>query len=126
MKWQKPSQQLIDTFNCIVPEGTSIEKRKMFGYPCSFVNNNMFMGLYQEGLFLRLSEQDRERFLQLEKAQRFEPMPGRIMKEYVVVPSWMIKETTLLQDWVKRSLEYVSGLPPKVKKKKRKNESEIR
>ncbi len=85
MKWHKPSQQLIDTFNHIAPEGTSIEKRKMFGYPCSFVNNNMFMGLYQKGLFLRLSEQDREMFLQLEQAQRFEPMPGRSIEEYVVV-----------------------------------------
>ena len=65
-------------------------------------------------------------FLQLEQAQRFEPMPGRSIEEYVVVPSWMIKETTSLLDWVKKSLEYVSGLPPKVKKKKRKRESEIR
>ena len=119
MKWQKPSQQLIDTFNHIVPEGSSIEKRKMFGYPCSFVNNNMFIGLYQKGLFLRLSEQDRGMFLQLEQAQRFEPMPGRIMKEYAIVPSWMTKDMTLLQEWIKKSLTYAFSLPPKIKKKEK-------
>jgi len=63
------------------------------------------MGLYQESLFLRLSEEDREEFLELKQASQFEPMPGRIMKEYVTVPP--------------PSLNYVSSLPPKVKKSRK-------
>jgi len=28
----------------------------VFGYPCAFVNGNMFAGLFQTELFVRLSE----------------------------------------------------------------------
>ena len=31
------------------------EKRPMFGYPAYFINKNMFAGLFQDKLFLRLS-----------------------------------------------------------------------
>ena len=91
MKWKKPSQQLIEFFNDVVPEDEGVAKKKMFGYPCAFKKGNMFMGLHQEYMFLRLSKNDRETSLELDQASQFEPMPGRIMREYVVVPSWMLK-----------------------------------
>jgi hypothetical protein len=49
----------------------------------------------------------------------FEPMPGRVMKEYVVVPKEMTKSSDL-KTWIDKSLAYVSGLPPKRKKSKKK------
>ena len=113
----KPSQQLIDTFERLVPVAAGVQKRKMFGYPCSFVKGSMFMGLFQESMILRLSEKDREAFLRLEQARQFEPMPGRMMREYVVVPAYMLKDPNVLNRWIRRSLEYASGLPPKRKKK---------
>jgi len=118
MKWIKPSQQLVDTFERLVPVAAGVGKRKMFGYPCSFVKGNMFMGLFQESMILRLSEKDREAFLKLEQARQFEPMPGRTMKEYVVVPLYMLKDTGTLKKWIGKSLDHTSGLPPKQKKKK--------
>jgi hypothetical protein len=45
-------------------------------------------------------------------------MPGRGMKEYVVVPPQMLKNITALKKWIKRSLEYASDLPPKEKSKR--------
>ncbi len=121
MKWKKTSPQILDIFDHVAPEGKSVEKRKMFGYPCRFMNNNMFMGVHGEkSIFLRLSDRDREEFLKLDEAKRFEPMPGRIMKEYVVIPQWMLENRVLLNDWVKKSLTYVSSLPPKVRKKGKK------
>jgi TfoX/Sxy family transcriptional regulator of competence genes len=71
MKWIEPSQQLVDTFEHLVPEAAGVEKRKMFGYPCSFVKGNMFMGLFQESMILRLSEKDREALLRLGQARQF-------------------------------------------------------
>ncbi len=46
MKWEKPSTEIIEIFEKIVPVIAGIEKRKMFGFPCVFVNSNMFMGVY--------------------------------------------------------------------------------
>jgi len=121
MKWKKRAPEILKTFEGIAPEGEEIEKRKMFGYPCRFVNGNMFMGVHGENsIILRLSEADREEFLKLEEAHRFEPMPERVLKEYVVFPSWMLENRVILDDWIKKSITYVSSLPPKIRKKKEK------
>ena len=116
MKWIRSSQGLVDIFEHLVPDARGVEKRKMFGYPCSFVNGNMFMGLYQENMFLRLSDKGRAAFLKLENARLFEPMPGRPMKQYVVVPQQMLSSKILLKKWIRKSLEYASELQPKVRK----------
>jgi TfoX/Sxy family transcriptional regulator of competence genes len=119
IKWEKPSQQLIELFDDVVPKDEGVERRKMFGYPCAFKNGNMFMGLHQENMFLRLSEEDRKEFLELDQASQFEPMPGRTMREYVVAPSWMLKNAEELKEWISKSLVYVSTLPVKLKKRER-------
>jgi hypothetical protein len=77
----------------------------------------MFIGLHSENVILRLSDTDRVEFLKLDHARRFEPIPGRPMKEYVVVPPQLLINDEQLEHWIKRSLAYVSGLPPKTKKK---------
>ena len=119
MKWKKTSRQLIEIFNDVVPEDKGVDRRKMFGYPCAFKNGNMFMGLHQKNMFLRLSKEDREAFLQLDQASQFEPMPGRIMREYVVIPFWILKDKEKLKEWIRKSLAYVSSLPPKPRKKQK-------
>jgi TfoX/Sxy family transcriptional regulator of competence genes len=120
MKWEKPSAEIINTFEKIVPVIAGVERRKMFGLPCVFVNSNMFMGVHQDNIILRLSKSDRELFLKLEGAKAFEPQPGRIMKEYAVFPEWILKpeSTDILNDWIYKSFEYAAALPPKEKKKK--------
>jgi len=119
MEWEKPSGEVVETFNRIVPDSPIVEKRKMFGYPCRFVNGNMFMGVHQQNIFIRLPEQDRAEFLKLNEARLFEPMPGRPMKEYVVVPIWLLEEPIELEEWIEKSLAYVSEMPPKSKKTKK-------
>lgn len=119
MKWKKPSKKLIELFNDVVPEDGSVDRKKMFGYTCAFKNGNMFMGLHQENMFLRLSNEDREIFLALDQASQFEPMPGRVMKEYVVIPFWILKDKEELKEWIRKSLVYASKLPPKPRKKRK-------
>ncbi len=119
MKWQKSSPKLVETFERLIQKIESVESRKMFGYPCAFKSGNMFMGLHQENFFLPLQEEDREKFLKLDQARQFEPMQWRIMKEYVVVPSWILEDPEQMREWIKKSLKYVSSLPPKVKKKRK-------
>jgi TfoX/Sxy family transcriptional regulator of competence genes len=120
MNWEKPSAEIIATFEKIVPVIAGIEKRKMFGFPCVFVNSNMFMGVYTDSIFLRLSKSDRESFLKLKGAKVFEPQPGRVMKEYAVFPEWVLKQESsgILNDWIYKSFEYAASLPPKEKKGK--------
>ena len=94
------------------------DQRKMLGYPCAFVNGNMLAGLFQTGLFLRLSEPEREELLRLKAATRFEPLPGRPMREYVTAPADMARRPKVVAEWFRKAFSYASSLPPKTKKRR--------
>lgn len=117
-KWRSAPEDLVRLFENALAAVPEAEKRKMFGYPCSFVNGHMFAGLHQENMILRLSDEDRARFLEFEGAGPFEPMPGRAMKEYVVVPPALIDSEESLEEWLKKAFAYAKSLPPKPPKKK--------
>src|ERR671934_2301103 len=86
MEWRKASESLKSAFEEALPDDPRVERKQMFGYPCAFVNGNMFAGVHQEALFLRLGEQERATLLDQPGSGPFEPMPGRAMREYVVAP----------------------------------------
>lgn len=117
MKWSKTPEQLVSTFLAALPEDARVERRKMFGYPCAFVNGNMFTGLHQESLVVRLAEEDRQTLVRQRGAHIFAPFPGRLMKEYVAMPGAIIGDEAELKGWLRRSLEYAAALPPKGAKK---------
>lgn len=113
MKWRKTPEELVNTFQSALPEDARVERRKMFGYPCAFVNGNMFTGLHQENLIVRLAEEDRQTLVKQKGAEIFAPFPGRLMKEYVSLPPAIIEDTKELKGWMRRSLEYAAALPAK-------------
>ncbi len=118
-KWRKSPPELIALFEKAITAVPEAETRKMFGYPAAFIGGNMFAGLHQENLVLKLPEADRTAFLKKEGAELFEPMPGRVMKEYVTVPEQVLAKPAELKKWLRKSLDYVSTLPPKQRKKKK-------
>jgi TfoX/Sxy family transcriptional regulator of competence genes len=115
MAWKKSSPELVRTFETVLP-GPPAEPRQMFGFPCAFVNGHMFMGLHEERMILRLGDEDRTRMLRVRGASVFEPMQGRPMKEYVVVPQSVLGDEGALRGWVSQSMGYASSLPQKKKK----------
>ena len=119
MPWKKASPELIQYFDTLLAETPGAEKKKMFGYPVGYVNEVWFIGCYDENdIVLRLSDHDRAEFLALESARQFEAMPGRPMKEFVVVPLWVREDPAQMRQWVGRSLRYASTLEPKPKGKR--------
>jgi TfoX/Sxy family transcriptional regulator of competence genes len=112
MKWRKPSAELIRLFEELTP-GPPATARKMFGFPAAFVNGNMFMGLHQDDMILRLGEEFRAELLKIADARVFEPMAGRPMREYVVLPPSLLKNRREVEVWVRRALDYGLSLPPK-------------
>jgi TfoX/Sxy family transcriptional regulator of competence genes len=96
---------------------SSIERRKMFGYPCAFVHGQMLCGVFADRIMLRLSEADRAGYLQLPGAKTFEAMPGRPMREYVELTPNIMASPAEFSSWLQRGLAYVEGLPPKEPKR---------
>ena len=84
----------------------------MFGYPAAFANGHMFSGLHQDRWVVRLPEEARTALIAL-GGTSFEPMPGRPMREYVVLPPEIAVDTTAVRPWLERSLAFVLSLPPK-------------
>ncbi len=117
-KWRRSPEELIKRFAEITESLVEIEPRKMFGYPCAFLNGHLFVGLHQENMVLKLNDDDREEFFKTYRTRPFEPMAGRIMREYAIVPEKVIASDKLIKEWLQRSMAYVKSLPPKVAKKK--------
>jgi TfoX/Sxy family transcriptional regulator of competence genes len=102
----------------LLPEGEGVTLRPMFGNLSAFVGGSMWMGVYGDDLFLRLSDGDRAELLKVEGAAPFEPMKGRPMKGYVVAPRSWARDPSKLKPWVARSLEWSRQLPAKKPKKR--------
>jgi TfoX/Sxy family transcriptional regulator of competence genes len=90
----------------------------MFGFDCAFVNGQMFSGLFEDRMMVRLDDAEREELLAMPGAMPFEPMPGRPMREYAVVPPALVAARPRLGPWVARAFAYAVALPTKTKKKR--------
>jgi len=115
-KWEKSPPDLIAHFDRLIPHDPSIERRTMFGYPCAFFSGHMVTGLFGNKMFVRLPEHERKAIMDKQGATPLEPVPGRIMKEYVVVPPGLLASDAALKRLVTKSLEYAKTLAPKEKK----------
>lgn len=117
MAWKRSPDWLVDAFDGLVPQDDSrVERRKMFGYPCAFANGNMFMGLHEDRLVLRLPEEAREELRSRHGATPFEPFEGRSMREYSVVPRELIENPAELAEWIQRSADYAASVVKRSKK----------
>ena len=85
MAWRKSSPEFVRAFDSALPQSSLIERRKMFGHSAAFVHGNMFAGLHQEDVLVRLPEAERQALLS-SGGRNFEPMPGRVMKNYLLLP----------------------------------------
>lgn len=117
MTWRKAPAALAARFDRALPGDARLARRQMFGYPAAFVNGNMMAGLHQENVILRLAEADRGR-LAILGGVAFEPMPGRRMREYMVLPDALAAEARSLRLWLERSFRFVTTLPIKTTKKR--------
>ena len=96
-----------------------VDYRPMFGCPAYFTGGNLFAGVWQDTVMLRLPEDERAA-VAASGGRPFEPMPGRTMKEYVALPPAMVADPAEAAGWVRKAAAYAASLPPKVKKPRKK------
>ena len=115
MAWTKPSQGMIDLFDASLPDGPGLERRKMFGQPCAFVNGNMFAGLLQDIAFARLPPGLHGELDDAFGVRCFEPMPGRPMKAYVALPDAVLEDEARYAAILQAAYAFTLAMPAKVK-----------
>ncbi|MGO9519569.1 MAG: hypothetical protein ACLPND_21235 [Candidatus Korobacteraceae bacterium] len=107
----------LELYEKLIATNPKIE-RKGATHPYTSLNGNMFTLLNPPGtLAIRLSAEDREKFLKKYKTTLFEAY-GVVMKEYVTVPDALLKKTNELAKYLDLSYEYVKTLKPKPTTKK--------
>src|SRR5258708_10772549 len=119
MTMPKPSEQAKTAFQKLVPPVPAGTTRPMFGTLAGFVNGNMFCGLFGEDLFVRVSDGDQAK-VRKQGGRAFEPMPGRAMTGYVVVPVGWQKKPDATRAWIITALSWSRTLPAKDKSKAKK------
>jgi len=112
MDWQPAPASLAERFATVIAEFPEATPRKMFGYPAAFVGGNLATGLYGPTWMARLPEADRDEVVAL-GGSPFEPMAGRPMRGYVVLPAAVVDDDAAIRAWVRRALEHTATLPAK-------------
>ncbi len=111
--FRKSSAGLIALFDSTVRPFPQVQVRKVFGYPCGFVNGYMTIGLHEDDLFIRLPAESQEKVLAYQGAKFLEVMKGRPMKDYVVLPKELLGSPAQLHSLVETAVRSAAELPPK-------------
>lgn len=114
--WKKSPPDLIERFSKALPVRSDLVRKPMFGYPAAFLNGNMACGLFQDCVVVRLGKEASAKVVASGEAMPFEPMPGRSMGGYVLVPAAAAQDTKLLSAWLQRGVEHAASLPKKAPK----------
>ena len=110
MAWKKAPPDLIARFDAAFPKTAGAERRLMFGFPAGFVNGNLFGGIFEDRIMVRLAG---DAVKGLKGAVPFEPMPGRTMTGYTELPPATIASAASLRTWLDRAVTATVPLPPK-------------
>lgn len=101
----------------ILQAGYAPDKKKMFGHEVYFLNGYMFAGANTDGCFVHVGEEAAQAAVAGEPGVGpFCPMEGMTMKAYLQLTPTITGDGEKLGAWLKQSAEYLSALPPKVKK----------
>lgn len=110
----EPTPAVVAAYEAALPDDARVEKKKMFGMPCAFVNRQMFFGTFDATLVARVGPA-RVGVLSTQPGLRvFTPMEGRPWGDYVQVDASAAPE--LLQGLAAEALAWAAKLPPKGKK----------
>lgn len=110
-KFGKPPEVLVQTFENALKDFPMAQRRLTFGAPSAMIGGKMWAGLHNDKFILRLSEADVEA---MPGAKPFEPIPGRGMKGWVVVPPPILNSPRELNVWMTKSFEFAQTLPRKI------------
>ena len=111
--WKKSPPDLVTAFESLAARRPELQTRKMFGYPAGFVGGYMATALHEDRWIVCLPDEAREELLAMPGAAPFEPMPGRPMKGYAVLPAAVVADPGEVDAWVDRAIALVRTLPPK-------------
>jgi hypothetical protein len=86
MAWKRSSDTAVKRFVEALPDAAAGGRRKMFGYEACFVNGGFWAGMYQDDMVIKLPDALKSATKALDGAANFDPMGGRPMKSWWIIP----------------------------------------
>ena len=109
--------EVVTAYETALPDDPRVERKRMFGTPCAFVNRQMFFGTFEDTLVARVGP-DRVNVLADQPGMRvFTPSPGKIWNDYLQLDA--TADPQLLAELATEALTWAAALPRKVKWPKR-------
>jgi hypothetical protein len=125
-KMEKSPPELVDRFDTIAAEFPAATRRLTFGYPCLYVGGNMVSGLFESSWHVKLGPDERRELEAIPGSAPFEPMPGRPMTGFTLLPPSIVDDDRAIRHWVGRSVDYGATLPAKAPKTKSPSKSKAK
>lgn len=116
---EKPTPAAIAAFAAAFPDDPRAQRKKMFGMDAAVVNGNLFAGVFERGVTLRLGKARVDELLGEDGIFPFRP-GGRTWPEYAIADADTWNGTDELAGWMRDALEHTATLPAKPEKKPKK------
>lgn len=105
-------EELADRIRQVTSGVPGISERKMFGGIAFMVSGNMACGPVKDALMVRVGPDAYEEALTEPEASELS-FTGRPMRGMVEIEAEALTDDEVLEDWVRRGVEFASSLPPK-------------
>jgi hypothetical protein len=86
--------------NKIMANNKTAEPGKMFGYPGYKVNGKLAVGLHEQGVIAKVGRDRAAKLIEQGKAKKFEPLPDRPWKDWVLLTDNIESHSDLFKDAV--------------------------
>ena len=98
----------------LVKDMQGVERKKMFGGTCHLLHGNIFCGVHNDRLILRLGEAHAAELLINDHVDEFD-ITGRPMKGWIMVREDGFRSDRELAQWLDTARKFVLSLPAKNK-----------
>jgi len=116
MKFRPAPPEHVALLERVVGRIPGTQRRTMFGYAAYFAGNKLAVGLFADGVCMKLSPDDRAAALNVRGVTEFAPMEGRVMREYAFFTKPTLRDEKALEAWARRSVAYTLSRPAASKK----------
>lgn len=106
----------ITAYENALPTDARIERKKMFGTPCAFIERQMFFGVFENSIIARIGPDRVDALIGKDAMQAFMPTADRPWEDYLQMPP--TTEANTLKSLAAEALNWTLKLPSKGKKPK--------
>jgi hypothetical protein len=110
----EPTPAVTAAWEAALPQDDRLQRKKMFGAPCAFVNRQMFFAIFGDTLVARVGPERVRTLAEQAGMQPFVPTPGRPWEDCLQVE--LSVDASTLSALAREALGWAEAIPRRVKR----------